>query len=219
VRCSTGEPRTISPRWPVRLPARNIGGPGIAALFARVFPLSLALLGVFLGPKRDERHLLVLLGTIVILGAILVTIGLKQWSTLRRTSYLELRDGEVILVAPAFLKEPWAVPRTAVASLTVHDRKRRISDVLPSRPAAPIPSLTAHAGRPNLTVLLGRVLALAPTARSFGVRPSSVADPRAWNRAGRPVAGLRLRLADPAGGRACPPGLVAAPSGFSSLAF
>jgi hypothetical protein len=161
----------------------------------------------------------VLLGTIVILGAILVTIGLKQWSTLRRTSYLELRDGEVILVAPAFLKEPWAVPRTAVASLTVHDRKRRISDVLPSHPAAPIPSLTAHAGRPNLTVLLGRVLALAPTARSFGVRPSSVADPRAWNRAGRPVAGLRLRLADPAGGRACPPGLVAAPSGFSSLAF
>src|SRR5437588_2981850 len=86
-----------------------------------------------------------------------------------------------------------------IASLTVHDRKRRISDVLPSRPAAPIPGLTTHAGRPNLTVLLGRVLPLPATARCFGVRLSSVADPRTWNRARRPVAGLRLRLADPAG--------------------
>ena len=187
-----------SPRWPVRLPLRNIGGPGLAIVFQWVIPLGLVLLGVALSPSNDNRQLLVFLVAILLFCAILATIGLKQWSTLRRMSYLEFGEGEAILLAPPFFKEPWVIPRADVASLTVHDRKRRISDLLPSRPAAPIPSLAGYTGGPNLTVLLGRVLPLPPAARSLGVRLTGVSDPRAWLRAGRPVAGLRLRLADPA---------------------
>src|ERR1700730_2882967 len=187
-----------SPRWPVRLPLRNIGGPGLAIVFQWVIPLGLVLLGVALSPSNDNRQLLVFLVAILLFCAILATIGLKQWSTLRRMSYLEFGEGEAILLAPAFFKEPWVIPRADVASLTVHDRKRRISDLLPSRPAAPIPSLAGYTGGPNLTVLLGRVLPLPPAAHSLGVRLTGVSDPRAWPRAGRAGAALLLPLADPA---------------------
>lgn len=187
-----------SPRWPVRLPLRSIGGPGFVIIFQGVLLLGLILLGLGLSPKHDVRNVLPILAFSVVLSAVLAAVGLKQWSLLRRASYLELGEGEATLVAPAFLKEPWVIPRGAVASLTVHNRKRRVSALLPPRPAAPIPSITTFAGGPNLTLLLGRVLSLPQAARSRVVRPTGIADTRAWSKAGRPLAGIRLRLADPA---------------------
>ena len=82
---------------------------------------------------------------LLILFSTVGVLGIRIARRLGLPAFLQVDDAQLVLVCPGLLGEPFAIPRSAIASVTVQiGRGQR---AVPSRPESPPPSLTSQPGQ------------------------------------------------------------------------